>query len=467
MLITGHIQLLDDVLMQLTGEELQLLMSLPHEHYSESFGSEPMKDSMNDSMNDSMKDSMKEFKKGSSAELALYQGLIFPDLPCSRRVLENEGHVTHDKVRACPFVRIASMSVGLTNKLSEIYASHKGAFSINHAMSPAADHTVAQVRDATLVNMLVMLATAIHDDTTRRDSGSGTQDNDRQDKERQNLFWLGAALHTLMDAYSPAHVVRMGRDNIDYGRIRSELVRIARPSVSAKLVRVRARVSRAHGALRNDTWALQMYAGARAYADSMFLSTTSRKAKNDFVKDPDTLIDGIVQTAIRICPDHCKSLAVPLSAKERTKLLQAFLMYGHAARMRGRYGIDRAVQLSCSRSSRSRMDRNTKIKDNSIAKKDNSIVSMFNYGLQHGSWHMKHDVLSYLHKYGLYDELIHECVVLIRVFLKSLVSPSSTKVSSGIKAYAQHAMCGPFRIADGFADLPCVITAAVLQNAKV
>ena len=118
-------------------------------------------------------------------------GLKYPDFPCGKYKFEN-GRMKMSKT-LCGFFKILDDTVFVPNMFSMSYSSHNGYFSTWHAMTynPRSDVTY-EIID----HIMAMCKLSILDDTL--------------DSPAPNTFWLGFALHTIMDSYSPAHLVREG-----------------------------------------------------------------------------------------------------------------------------------------------------------------------------------------------------------------------------------------------------------------
>lgn len=118
-------------------------------------------------------------------------GMKYPDFPCGKYKFEN-GRIKMSKT-LCGFFKILDDTVFVPNMFSMSYSSHNGYFSIWHAMTYNPN---GEITYEIIDHIMAMCKLAILDDTL--------------DSPAPNAFWLGFALHTIMDSYSPSHLVREG-----------------------------------------------------------------------------------------------------------------------------------------------------------------------------------------------------------------------------------------------------------------
>lgn len=408
MYIPGHLQLLGEALDLLSVADQQYLFNIPHDHF----------DAVRQSSN--------------TAEAALYDGVIFPDIPCAKRSLTKGLAIQHDKLKSCNHRKLVSVSA---NKFSERYATHKGALSSYHSMAPLTSVSVQSVRDDTVKLILVLLATSLMDDTTASSSKG----------ERLNIYWLGIALHVLMDSYSPAHTLRNGRqDDVDYAFLKKQMVPLRSQ----------------HTVMPNDTktdeWAIRMQQSAEAVAKDLFRNRSTMKD----VTSPDGILDLILENMMKeqdtANVSHQRAL---LTSREVVDLLQIFMMYAHNARIESLFSIDAIIERSPK----------TKKKAGHVG-----IATFFNYNTQSNVFHMKHDLLSYVDKYGYREELLSECARLMSVFIdtaRNLEACGSTaekrkRVKKVVAGYGKHLLEGSFSIMPGFENTHCLLTAELLKISK-
>jgi hypothetical protein len=118
-------------------------------------------------------------------------GLKYPDFPCGKYKFDN-GRMKMSKT-LCGFFKLMDDTVFIPNMFSMSYSSHNGYFSIWHAMTY---NPKTNITDEIIDHIMAMCKLAILDDTL--------------DSPAPNAFWLGFALHSIMDSYSPAHLIREG-----------------------------------------------------------------------------------------------------------------------------------------------------------------------------------------------------------------------------------------------------------------
>lgn len=114
----------------------------------------------------------------------LMAAISYPDFPCGKI---HDGVNGSLKQRRCnPAKFITSL---LFKKLSFVYQSHNGFYSLWHAMSIDPDRSVSNIAKNVAEYILICFHLAL---------------------EKRSPFWLGFGLHIIMDAYSPAHILREG-----------------------------------------------------------------------------------------------------------------------------------------------------------------------------------------------------------------------------------------------------------------
>lgn len=119
-------------------------------------------------------------------------GLRYPDTPCGKYIFENGKLIM--KKSLCTYLKLLDDIVITPNMFSKSYSSHKGYFSIWHAMTYNPNESRDILLNEIIEHIMSMCKLAIWDDTI---SPPGP-----------NSFWLGFALHTIMDSYSPSHTQR-------------------------------------------------------------------------------------------------------------------------------------------------------------------------------------------------------------------------------------------------------------------
>lgn len=126
----------------------------------------------------------------------LRYGLKYPDFPCGKYELSADGRLNF-KQRLCSLFRLVNDLSIFPDIFSVSYSSHNGYFSLWHAMTFDPRKSNSTVANEVIRQVLMFCMLAVKDNTLKE----GAQ---------PNAFWLGMALHTIMDSYSPAHVARDG-----------------------------------------------------------------------------------------------------------------------------------------------------------------------------------------------------------------------------------------------------------------
>ena len=118
-------------------------------------------------------------------EKELADALAYPDFPCGKIQVSPDAIV--ERMETCSLPNLVLSIV--FRKLSLGNQSHNGFYSLWHSMTIDPDKTVKNVAKNVVEYVLLCLKLA---------------------RERSSMFWLGFALHIVMDSYSPAHVLRHG-----------------------------------------------------------------------------------------------------------------------------------------------------------------------------------------------------------------------------------------------------------------
>jgi hypothetical protein len=131
-------------------------------------------------------------------------GLKYPDFPCGKYKFD-KGRVKMTKT-LCNIFKLIDDIIVVPNLYSVSYSSHNGYYSIWHAMSYNPNRTVFETARDITDHIMALCKLAIMDETL--------------DTPGPNSFWLGFALHAIMDAYSPAHIVRDNtKSKINYEKV--------------------------------------------------------------------------------------------------------------------------------------------------------------------------------------------------------------------------------------------------------
>jgi hypothetical protein len=115
-------------------------------------------------------------------------GLQYPDYPCGSFKKKKERYVMSKSL--CSVIKVLQDSVFFPNIFSLSYSSHNGYFSVWHAMTYDPRIPVPEVT-GDIVDMIMACCKL-----------------SLLDEDGPDSFWMGFALHIIMDSYSPAHVLR-------------------------------------------------------------------------------------------------------------------------------------------------------------------------------------------------------------------------------------------------------------------
>lgn len=124
----------------------------------------------------------------------LKDGLKYPDFPCGKYGIDaTRSQLTFER-KVCS---VLGLLTDLNNVFASAFSSHNGYFSVWHAMTYNPARPVYKINNDILDQIMGFLSLACNSE------GS------------DQYFWLGMALHTIMDSYSPAHVLRSGGQDQD------------------------------------------------------------------------------------------------------------------------------------------------------------------------------------------------------------------------------------------------------------
>ena len=126
---------------------------------------------------------------------AMKRGIQYPDLPCGKYEVD-KNRIALKSRDICGWVQYMFHSSGDAS-FNEIHTSHIGHNAIVHSMTPYTHKTVEEIRDSIVELIELFFYLALFGET------GGTSQ-----KLAPDPFWLGVVMHTIMDACSPAHVIR-------------------------------------------------------------------------------------------------------------------------------------------------------------------------------------------------------------------------------------------------------------------
>lgn len=390
----------------------------------------------------------------------LVDGLFYPDMPCAKRMIRN-GRVKHERLKLCALHRALTGVFG--DRLLEAYASHNGAMSYLHAMAPDPGMRVRFVRDRVAGLILLLFATALFDDTTLSLPSPGA-----------NPFWIGQALHVLMDSYSPAHALRSDTRKVDAESIR-------RYALDArKIAKARRRVS------AEDRRAMQVYDAAAAVARK-YIALRERKGAAGEEDGDRRLQKWVIREVLASMPaEDARVLRsrVRLHSKVRDGIYDAFEIFVFNEATDRRYGVRAILSGALRRRLKPRASIITKGMQDMKDVQDSkfSLRTFFNYNVQSKLLHMRNDTLARVDKYpGLRAEVVRQCMLLLKRFLVALpqVSQAAASGSSSVRSaavrkvirrhiteLAQDLLSGPLAIAPGWQRAACNVGFSALRKAK-
>lgn len=357
---------------------------------------------------------------------ALQMGLYYPDLPCAERHVRN-GIVTHDKLKLCSLAKLL-----MDDRLLEVYASHKGAMAYLHAMAPTPMSTVRSVRNAIAEQILILACVAVCDDTTQNLQRASTRT-----RYVPNAFWLGQALHVLMDSYSPAHTLR------------------ASPTQKHVASQFKDQLNAKHA---REIWTNKVPASDQMAVD---IYNSIEKAAKKYTKDKEvqrTLVTELdieawlvnwVQKRVADARDLMQL------KKVRQRIVDAFEVFVFNSSIMTQYKIPQVIAGA------------TTIAAKSPETASNTITTFYNYSLQSKFQHMRKDRLSYVAKQKLDGLCVDDCSELIRWYVRAVREvyqeqnndrQKQSTLQTRIRQLAQWLLSKPLKLTDGFANSTCSLS---------
>lgn len=263
----------------------------------------------------------------------LMSSISYPDFPCGS-VKVVKGHLV-DKLMPCSAFKLAS-SIVFGHKDTLGYQSHNGFYALWHSMTIDPNRTVANVAKNVVEYVMVCCKLAF---------------------ERQSMFWLGFALHIIMDSYSPAHVLREG----------------AHPRIhQGDLV----------------TWVRS------------FDTDLSDDARSNLEN-----VRALMRSVIDDASAGRSASAIVGKHRGTTKKAAAFILFDHLQRQE-LLGIMKAAH---------------KTSDMTATHQENrTILNFYYYPLQKGFFHSSFDFMSEVKKAGLYENCVEDVLAILHLFRTSM-----------------------------------------------
>lgn len=126
----------------------------------------------------------------------IYKGLRYPDFPCGSYHFDNQGRRMIFKDNICTLFSVFKDLNILPNYFASAYASHNGYYSVWHSMTYNPERPVYKINRDIMDQIISFLSLCFVDENTG------------EVRPTPQCFWLGMALHVVMDSYSPAHTLR-------------------------------------------------------------------------------------------------------------------------------------------------------------------------------------------------------------------------------------------------------------------
>jgi hypothetical protein len=292
----------------------------------------------------------------------LNKGLKYPDLPCgSFQFKDKKLKVTKE---LCGLVKIVDDIVIKPELFSIAYTSHNGIFSIWHSMTFDPNKTVKEVRDEIVDHILILARLSLKDTNISRD------------ELVPNIFWLGMVLHTIMDSYSPAHLLRKNTWDIDYNRLIKTYLPTNKIEVDKGM--------KEHLALVDELKArIQPIAYKIDDSDEQDLDDVVQQIANDYKITKKTQI---------------KQLSV-----------LAKFFYFHINKLTS-FDQQRSVILEKGKTTR-------------VSKSKHPIVNFYYYPSQKGVFHKKYDLIYYCKQFGLYEECMNDIRFVLKMYFNVISNP--------------------------------------------
>ena len=289
-------------------------------------------------------------------------GLEYPDFPCGKFSIAENDRVIFQK-KLCSVFKLMKNLVGKGNRFSSSYSSHKGYYSIWHSMTYNPERSVGKITNDIIEQILALLDLAFMDDTHP------------VLPPQSSFFWLGMALHVVMDSYSPAHVLRascLGYDAVKIDRLVNDVL----PNMQ---VPVAQETQNSNRLLRDLKDALKPIA-------------SDIESDKDIQEIQDLLETMYTQHGIQ-----------DSNTKRRVQQLAFFLYFFNHQQLK----IKRLLNTSIG-----------KIKAQDIGKDANPIITYYFYPSQPGMFHKKHDLIVYVKKMGMMENVIRDCYKILAIFMK-------------------------------------------------
>ena len=303
-------------------------------------------------------------------------GLKYPDFPCGKYKFD-KGRVKMTKT-LCSIFKLIDDIIVIPNLYSVSYSSHNGYYSIWHAMSYNPNRTVFETARDITDHIMALCKLAIMDETL--------------DNPGPNSFWLGFALHAIMDSYSPAHIIRGNtKKNIDYAAIINKSINI---NTNTRIVSPREKKEIRY-----------VY-----------------KLKEDIASLPEDQrteehVTHILETLFKSNGIKKKS-----DKKDMTQLANLFIFHHNE--------LDEINKIRSIVTKTAKNAVGYIPNDDDVYKKMamyQNIINFYYYPNQTTYFHKKHDLISSVKEYNMYEQCILDCYVILRLYKEALISLKSAE----------------------------------------
>jgi hypothetical protein len=301
---------------------------------------------------------------------AIKLGLRYPDFPCGLYMFQ-DGRLVLTK-SLCSLIQTFK---DVTNNFASSYASHNGYYSVWHSMTYSPERSVAKITRDIIDQVISFLWLCFVDENTE------------ESRPEPEYFWLGMALHIIMDSYSPAHTLRCSAGASADCKDLIKAVKAHRAKLTATMRKNNAVLKD----LKDD------------------LLKIARTIGQDDEQHVEQVLNYIYQK------HHIKSQG---KKSELAKIAMFMLFHNHH---------QLAIKKITDAPVRQRRRQATA-----------AIVTYYSYPQQNIWFHKVHDTIFMLHQMKLYDDVVSDCSTILK--MTQQVDPS--KLSS-VKQYLKkvHAFC--------------------------
>ena len=294
-------------------------------------------------------------------------GLKYPDFPCGKYKFE-DGRLKMSKT-LCSITKLIDDIIIIPNMYSISYSSHNGYFSTWHAMTYDPSRTVGETTENVIDHIMAMCKLALFDDTL--------------DQPGPNSFWLGFALHTIMDAYSPAHILRNNTiPTLDYQQLIKDVLPNSVIPISNKE--------------KNELQIL------RNLKEKIHNSVKSIRSNED------------LEQVIEPITSHIKKK----SAQKDVSSLARFFLF-HEKELNSIQNIHSIVARTMTTKIGSDPF-NDKVYKKRHSKNKKYIMNYYYYPAQSSFFHKKNDMIYAVKKFNLYNDCILDCYMILKIYKEAL-----------------------------------------------